>query len=98
MNTTNEGKLPGTRIPFLLSLKFSSYCKPWRATTRWRHLSSNAASHLTRVALAAKSRVVRWDIEIDPRFVEPGEPRFELVGRVTRVVDGDSLEVQVDGE
>ena len=36
-------------------------------------------------------------IEIDPRFVEPGESRFELVGRVSRVADGDSLEVRVDG-
>jgi len=37
------------------------------------------------------------DIEIDPRFLEPGEPRFELVGRVVRVVDGDSLQVRVAG-
>ena len=37
------------------------------------------------------------DIEIDPRFIEPGEPRFELVGRVIKVVDGDSLEVRVAG-
>jgi len=36
-------------------------------------------------------------VEIDHRFVDPGEPRFELVGRVTRVVDGDSLEVRVAG-
>jgi len=34
---------------------------------------------------------------IDPRFSDPGEPRFELVGRVTRIIDGDSFEVTVSG-
>ncbi|MBT8147330.1 MAG: thermonuclease family protein [Gammaproteobacteria bacterium] len=37
------------------------------------------------------------ETEIVARYAEPGEPRFELVGRVSRVVDGDSLEVRVSG-
>lgn len=35
--------------------------------------------------------------KIDSRFKETGEPRFELVGRVARIVDGDSLEVSFAG-
>ena len=34
-------------------------------------------------------------VALNPKYIDPGEPRFELVGRVSRVVDGDSIEVRV---
>ncbi len=34
---------------------------------------------------------------LNPQYIDPGAPRFELVGRVSRVIDGDSIEVQVRG-
>lgn len=48
-----------------------------------------------RVSRAATE--VRTAVTIDSRFMDTGEPRFELVGRVARVVDGDSLEVDFAG-
>jgi endonuclease YncB( thermonuclease family) len=34
---------------------------------------------------------------LNSAYINPGQPRFELVGRVSRVIDGDSVGVQIGG-
>ena len=46
---------------------------------------------------AARTLETPAGIALKQEFIDPGEPRFELVGRVSRVVDGDSIEVRVAG-
>jgi len=43
------------------------------------------------------TREVPDSAPLNSAYLDPGEPRFELVGRVSRVVDGDSVEVRVGG-
>jgi endonuclease YncB( thermonuclease family) len=46
---------------------------------------------------AARTLEAPKGVGLRQEFIDPGEPRFELVGRVSRVVDGDSIEVRVAG-
>jgi len=43
------------------------------------------------------NREVADSAALNSAYIDPGQPRFELVGRVSRVIDGDSVEVQVGG-